>query len=239
MIIIIVIILIILLYVFDKYYSHIFIGFMGEIHTKSRLKKLPKDKYTILNDIYINVNDDIHQIDHIVVSNYGIFVIETKQYNGYITGGKYDLKWVRHIGKKKIYYTNPIRQNYGHVKSICELLNIGEDKVFNIVCIPSTAKLNIKHDGELTRYYNLIEKILSYRDEIIFNKEELYTVISNNNITDKKKRKSYIKSLKNKNKKINSFDTCPWCGCKLVLRKGYSNFIGCSNYPNCKYKRKI
>lgn len=31
---------------------------------------------------------------------------------------------------------------------------------------------------------------------------------------------------------------CPKCGSKLVKRKGkYGNFIGCSGYPNCNYKR--
>ena len=43
-------------------------------------------------------------------------------------------------GKEPIYYTNPIRQNYGHVKALSELLKIDESKIYNIVCIPSTAK---------------------------------------------------------------------------------------------------
>ena len=52
-----------------------------------------------------------------------------KQYNGYITGSKYDKNWVRHAGKKKYYYTNPIRQNYGHCKSLAELLNIDKSNI--------------------------------------------------------------------------------------------------------------
>lgn len=32
---------------------------------------------------------------------------------------------------------------------------------------------------------------------------------------------------------------CPECGGLLVKRKGkYGGFIGCSNYPDCKYTRK-
>ena len=77
-----------------------------------------------------------------------IFSVETKQYNGYITGSKYDKNWVRHAGKNKYYYTNPIRQNYGHCKALAELLNIDESKIYNIVCIPSNAKLKIEHDRE-------------------------------------------------------------------------------------------
>ena len=100
------------------------IGWFGEHWTKTLLQKLPKDKYTVINDVFIEVNGYTNQIDHVIVSPYGIFSIETKQYNGYITGDKYDKKWIRHSGKKKYYYTNPIRQNYGHIKALSQLLKI-------------------------------------------------------------------------------------------------------------------
>ena len=73
------------------YYRDI-VGWFGEHWIKKILKKLPKDKYYIFNDLFIKVNDNTHQIDHVIVSPYGIFSIETKQYNGYITGHKYDKK---------------------------------------------------------------------------------------------------------------------------------------------------
>ena len=71
------------------------VGFFGESHTKSALRKLPKE-YIVLNDVNITANGYHNQIDHVVVSKYGIFCIETKQYNGYITGSKWDKNWVRH-----------------------------------------------------------------------------------------------------------------------------------------------
>lgn len=68
------------------------IGMMGEFWTKCELRKLSKE-YLVLNDIMLRTEDKkTHQIDHIVVSKYGIFVIETKHYNGYITGNDYDKK---------------------------------------------------------------------------------------------------------------------------------------------------
>ena len=222
-----------------KYGSKI-IGWFGEHWTKQSLDVLDKNKYIVLNDIMISVNGKTHQIDHIVLSKYGIFVIETKQYNGYIKGSKYDKKWVRYIkGKEPIYYTNPIRQNYGHVKAICELLNIGENKVFNIVCIPSNnVKLNIEHDGELTTGLTINDKITSYKDEIIDNVEELKEKIIIHNIVDKNKRREHIERI-NAHKEEFSKDVCPKCGAKLVERTGqYGNFLGCANYPNCRYTRK-
>ena len=154
------------------------VGWFGEKHTKDALKKLPKE-YIVLNNVNITANGYHNQIDHVVVSKYGIFCIETKQYNGYITGSKWDKNWVRHYGNKKSYCINPIRQNYGHVKGLCTILNLTEKEVFNIVCIPSNAKLNIQDDGEVTRYDTLNKKILSYRDEIIDDVDDIVNRINN------------------------------------------------------------
>lgn len=213
------------------------IGWFGEHWTKQALKKLPKSKYKILNDVFIETNGITHQIDHVVVSSYGIFSIETKQYNGFITGNKYDKNWIRHAGKNKYYYTNPIRQNYGHVKALSELLNIDESKIFNVVCIPSKATLKVEHDGELVRYDTLADKVLSYKEIMIKNVDEIVKTINKNNITDKNIKKKHIQNIKNNiiNKDNNK---CPKCGGQLVERTGKNGrFIGCSNYPKCKYTR--
>ena len=228
----------ILIIIICKLFGNKIIGWFGELWTKQELNKLPKDKYKILNDIFIKENEHTHQIDHVVVSQYGIFVIETKQYNGYITGSKYDKNWIRHTKKRKYYYTNPIRQNYGHVKALCTLLNIEEYKIFNIVCIPSRAKLKIEHDGELTRINTLISKITSYQNEIISNTEDVVNEIIKNNITDLNIKKNHIENIKN-NVIDNNPNKCPKCGGQLVVRNGkYGTFIGCSNFPKCKYTRK-
>ena len=214
------------------------VGWFGEYWTKQALNKLPKDKYKILNDIFISTNSGTHQIDHVIVSKYGIFSIETKQYNGYITGNKYDKNWVRHSGNKKYYYTNPIRQNYGHVKALSELLKIDESKINNIVCIPSKAKLKIEHDGELVGYDTIVNKILSFKNEVIYNEDEIVDIIKSNNITDKTTKKEHIKNIK-ENVIDKDPNKCPKCGGQLVERTGkYGNFIGCSNFPKCKYTSK-
>ena len=218
-----------------KYFGAKIIGWFGELWTKQALKKLPKDKYIIINDLFIQNNGYTHQIDHVIISKYGIFSIETKQYNGFITGNKYDKKWVRHVGKNKYYYTNPIRQNYGHIKALSELLGINESTIYNIVCIPSKAKLRIEHDGELVRYDTIVDKVLSYEEEIIGNVDEIVNIIKSKNITDKNIKKKHIKNIKD-NIIDNDPTKCPKCGGQLVERNGkYGIFIGCSNYPKCKY----
>ena len=235
-----IIIVYIFIIIYLLYESYI-IGWFGEHWTKKELTKLPKSEYTILNNIIIHSNNAYHQIDHIVVSGYGIFCIETKQYNGYITGNKYDKYWIRHFGKEIIRYMNPIRQNYGHVKSLSDVLDIEETKIFNIVCIPSRANLNIKHNGELTRNYTIVNKILSYRDIIIDNPDEIVKKLKALKNTNKKKKQEHINYIKKKiiNKDSNT-NICPKCGSGLKKKSGpYGAFIGCTNYPRCKYTEKL
>lgn len=72
-------------------------GFMGEFWVKTELNKLPKDKYKVLNNVMFKTNTSTHQIDYIVISKFGIFVVEMKNYYGLITGDKYKDKWVQHF----------------------------------------------------------------------------------------------------------------------------------------------
>lgn len=217
-------------------------GFMGEFWVKTELNKLPKDKYKVLNNIMLKTNTSTHQIDHIVISKFGIFVIEMKNYYGLITGDKYKDKWIQHLGKKKYYFNNPIHQNYGHIKALEEILHLEEKKFISIVCISNQAKVKV-NDRNVVQLDNINELILSYEKEIVdTNLIEIENLLKVNNITDKTIKKQHVKNIKN-NIKINENNEknmiCPKCGSTLVERNGkYGNFIGCSNYPKCRYTMK-
>ena len=87
-------------------------GIIGEKVVASKLSKLPEQQYKILNDIMLRTNYGTTQIDHIVISVYGIFVIETKNYKGWITGTEYGEYWTKNMYGKKYTFRNPIKQNY-------------------------------------------------------------------------------------------------------------------------------
>ena len=226
----------ILLYTFYKK----IIGMAGEHWVKKELKKLPEE-YLILNDVMFKTKDgNTHQIDHLVVSKYGIFVIETKQYNGYIKGNDYDKKWEIHAGNKKFYINNPVHQNYGHVQALRDLLSIDELFLISIVCIPSNAKTDI-NSRVVVGLPRLLERIQAYKKEVLVDYINYYNLIKDANIKDKAERRKHVKYAKEtkKEKEQNSMNKCPKCGGVLIARNGkYGPFIGCSNYPRCKYTKK-
>ena len=220
-----------------------FRGFMGEFWVKVELNKLSKDKYIVLNNIMIKSSKGSHQIDHIVISKYGIFVIEMKNYYGLITGDEYKDKWTQHLGKNKYYFNNPIHQNYGHIKALANLLNIDENKFFSIICFSNQAKLKVICKTPIVQTYEIALTIGKYQEEILDNIEQISETIIKNNIKDKKVKKEHTSKIQNQIKlteeKI-SKNICPKCGSKLVERKSkYGSFLGCSSYPKCKFTKQL
>ena len=191
------VILLILGILIDIYYPK-FRGFMGEFWLKLELKKLPKNKYRLLNDIMIEDEKGTHQIDHIVISKYGIFVIEMKNYYGLIIGNQYKEKWYQYLGKNKYTFHNPMYQNYGHVKALSNVLKLNEELFIPITCFSNQVKLKVTSNKPVVQVGTINRNILKYTEEIITcDLNELSLNIENMNILDKNKRKEHVKNIRN------------------------------------------
>lgn len=94
---------------------------------------LPKDRYTILHNITLPTEDGTTQIDHIVVSRYGIFVVETKNLKGWIFGGERQDTWTQKIFKVSHKFQNPLRQNYKHTQTLGSLLGFDSAVIHSVV----------------------------------------------------------------------------------------------------------
>ena len=93
-----------------------------------------------------------------------------KNYYGLIKGKDFDNKWCQYLGKNKRYFLNPIHQNYGHIKSLSNLLKL-EDKCFILViCFSNQAKIEVKSHSSITQVVFLKNEILKY-DEILVDKD--------------------------------------------------------------------
>jgi len=218
-------------------------GFFGEKSVAFFLSMLDKDKYKILNNVMLEINGKTTQIDHVVVSNYGIFVIETKNYKGWILGNEYEDYWTQVIYKRKEKLYNPIKQNYGHVQALREhLKDFPSINMHSIIVFTTKADLKVKTNTDVIYTINLPKTIKKY--SILENvsdtvKNEICSKLLSLNVDSKENRKKHIDAI-HENKasiknKIDS-DICPKCGSSLVLRNGkYGQFRGCSAYPKCRY----
>ena len=215
-------------------------GFFGELFIRLILKFLDKEKYMVINDVMLPTKDGrTAQIDHVVVSRYGVFVIETKNYSGWIFGSENSRNWTQVIYKTKNQFYNPIMQNKGHIKALRDLLYDYPDIKY-IPIVVFTMKANFKKlevVSHVVYSLGLLNIMKSYTEEIIMetNVVNLYKRIVGANNTDKVARKEHVENIRNYKYKT-EIGICPRCGGNLVERHGrYGTFIGCSNYPRCKF----
>ena len=216
------------------------IGKFGEEQVSSLLEDLPND-YKIFNDIYIYLKDKTVQIDHIIISRYGIFVIETKNYSGWIYGGENKEYWTENLYGKKYRFYNPLKQNYSHKKALENILRINGKDIIPVVVFVGNAKFINDIKGNIVYLYELENFIKRYNEPIFddFTVQRLIKRLNMSIITDERIKRIHIKNVQervdNKKRSLQQ-GICPKCGGKLVERQSkYGTFIGCSNYPRCKF----
>lgn len=220
-------------------------GEAGENYVAYILSKLPEDYYSI-NNVIIPSQNGTSQIDHVVVSPFGIFVIETKNYKGWIFGYENSKKWKETFKTTDgSYFWNPIKQNWGHVYALSEYLNLNKRVFWPIVVFSDECELNVETTTPVIYMSQLNNLILSHEQEIIPAKEveSIYNRIKKVNLVGTDIGNQHTQRVKkNMEQKRASLreGKCPQCGGNLVLRDGkYGQFYGCSNYPKCKFTQNI
>ena len=149
-------------------------GDIGERIVNSAIARgLDKNEYILHKNITLALEDGSTQIDHILVSLYGIFVIETKNMSGWIYGNKHEKKWRQVFGKNRfILFQNPIHQNYKHVKAIEKYLKIDTSKIIPMVVFTGNAELKNKAEAGVFYFIETVSEIKKHQ-EIHFDIEEL------------------------------------------------------------------
>ena len=111
-----------------------------------------------LNDIFFNDQGKSRQIDHIAITEFGVFVIETKNYAGYIYGREDSTKWKQYLNNKCFLFDNPINQNYGHKKIVEDLLS---SSVFieSIVVFINRCNLKVETKSKVLYDYQIVNYI--------------------------------------------------------------------------------
>jgi hypothetical protein len=244
LIIIVFLILYGILYYLKKKFIPRIIGTYGEYKVSSKLKRLNRKDYIVLNDILLKKNNSTTQIDHIVVCKSGIFVIETKNYKGWIHGHEKSEYWTQTIYKKKNKLFNPIKQNWIHIYALKNILpehfNL---KYFPIIVFSGSGKLrNIRSSVPVIYKRKILNTIRKTNDQNNLSFEQMKNIseaILEKNITSQKENRQHVKRVTrnvSEKKKKERLKICPKCGNKLINKNGkFGNFYGCINFPKCRY----
>lgn len=187
--------------VFIKWKLPVWIGRSGERFVSRKLRELDPIHYKIIDDVMLpsNGNSVATQIDHIVVSNYGVFCIETKAYKGWIFGNAHQDQWTQVIYHYKQRFYNPLRQNFAHMKAIENLLGARLKKpIVSLVAFPDADKLKISGTDSVGHARDIVRKIASYTEQVFSDAErdEIYNLLATTNIVDKEARKLHNREVR-------------------------------------------
>lgn len=244
-------------------------GRKGERLTERELKlvRLFGRNGKILRNVYVpKDNGETSEIDVVFITQKGIFVIESKNYSGWIFGDEKSAYWTAMLpNKDKNRFFNPIKQNKTHIKWLGQYLGDGIP-LFSVVVFSERCELKkvtvespdvhvIKRD----RLYATVRSIWDNSDDRLDENQinAVYQKLEALAHVDQAVKAAHIENIKLKYQQTESLEpavkkadgetsrSCPRCGGKLVLRvakKGDNagkNFYGCSNYPKCRYLQNI
>lgn len=229
-----------------------FKGWIGEaVLTVAKKITLDGNVYRDLNNVTITTSNGTTQIDHIIVSRYGIFVIETKNMEGWIFGDEKQPQWTQSLYGKKYRFQNPLHQNYRHTKALEEFLGLPASHFHSVVCfVGETCKLKTELPANVIcggpfGFIKAKTEVLIPDDQVPAIIEAIKTGMQPKNflgLSTRETKRGHLASLLDRH---NSTTKCPKCGGDLVLRtikkgeKAGQSFYGCMNFPACRFKKTV
>lgn len=223
-----------------KYRSQVeAIGDYGEKMVSLCLEDLDSEEYRVFNDLLIRDGVFTTQVDHVIISCYGVFVLETKNVHGNVYGGGNAEFWKQYLPDDGFRYygstqehqlRNPIWQNDGHIKTLSKLVFGNEVTIRGIVVFPDSTDLKITADKPVLHMREVVPFIKQYQDVVLssdqmaFYRGRLLEVISVSE-SDRKIHLENVYHSKERRDSAVAAGICPKCGNKLVLRNGrYGRF---------------
>jgi hypothetical protein len=217
-------------------------GWFGEKKSSFSIwLSLDRSTYQRFHGLIVPTRNGTTQIDHVVVSPFGLFIVETKYRNGWIFGSENQQTWTQSLYGMNYSFQNPLRQAFRQRKSISEFLDVNESFIHTVVhfvgdCeFKSRLPANVLRAG-LGRYIKTFSSRVLPVDEIDRVVAKLERLLAESKLTTR----DHLRSLQQRHA---STTICPKCGSALVERTAKqgptagSTFLGCDNYPRCRFTR--
>lgn len=216
-------------------------GFLGERRVRAVIGKTKAPERYVINNFLFFAEGRSNQIDHIVIRENGIFIIETKNYSGRIYGSESKAEWTQSLAygriKNKLY--NPLWQNGTHLRRLSGCLPAGTPLFSAVVFVQGNVRY-LQTDKVLT--LRGLKAALKRRTGDTLSPEErraLYERLMALAEACPINEKEHVAGIHERQQAIRQ-GICPLCSGTLVLRKGrYGKFYGCSRYPACRFTKRL
>ncbi len=138
------------------------LGKIGESAVSSVLAGYCRhSKAYFFDNVTLSFDNGTTQIDHILLTKKGILVIETKNWSGWIFGKTEDSVWTQVVGKNKMVFQNPRKQNYKHCLAVYSIIQfVPKCFIKNIVILTGNAVFKTEHPSGVI-FLNKFEHVLN------------------------------------------------------------------------------
>lgn len=177
-----------------------FKGRLGERAVRRKIESsLDPATYRQFSDLVLPSQKDTTQVDHVVVSRHGIFVIETKNMSGWIFGNAKQAQWTQTIYRHKHRFQNPLRQNHAHIKALESALDLPVSNFHSVVVFTGDCTFKTEVPEQIRRLSDFIAYIHSFASAILDDSQMAEAVRRLNIVqsqTDSRARHEHIRALK-------------------------------------------
>lgn len=223
-------------------------GEEGERAVAGILSALP-EKFVVMNDVIVPSRTGSAQIDHVVISEYGVFVIETKNYAGILDGDASGKTWRKTLGGRAIEIRNPVMQNSSHVSALSLVLALKKELFVPLVALSPECVLSerlsssLRASGVSVVPFPSVASFVASRRARVFSRGDVVRLcgeLSRVMYRSPLARRRHLRSVARSSVRGETdYGRCPECGGKVVLVRGKAGlFLGCSNFPSCWFSRK-
>ncbi|MBR1453561.1 MAG: NERD domain-containing protein, partial [Lachnospiraceae bacterium] len=178
-------------------------GDTGELELSSVLKSLP-DYYHIIDNVMLKTKKGTTQIDHIIVSPFGIFVVETKNHKGMIFGDTYGQVWTQVLRNGHFLIYNPIKQNEGHIKHLSNAIKIPANYMQGVIVFTNRNADLRNIDCPWCFNIDMLYEFITSFNRQIFNGKQMRQIIERidkvniDGYINRQKHVNYVNSIKNR-----------------------------------------
>ncbi|MBP6236752.1 MAG: NERD domain-containing protein [Saprospiraceae bacterium] len=219
-------------------------GWLGEMKTNFYLWfSLPPKTYHRYHNLILPSKNGTTQIDHLIISVYGVFIVETKNKKGWIFGSENQDNWTQTIYGKNYSFQNPLKQSFRQKAVLSEFLNLTLSKIQTVVYFVGDCRFKTEMPENVIN--NDVGLFIKRFQSILLSTEEVEQIVFaiKKHVTDSSLSTSdHIESLQQRH---NSTTICPKCGSNLVEKTATKDFnpgvkfLGCKNFPKCKFTKNI
>ena len=206
---------------------------------------LDKSRFHRINNVTLPAETGTTQIDHIIVSVYGVFVVETKNMKGWIFGSPDQKTWTQKIYKHTNKFQNPLHQNYKHVKTLQNILCLKDNQLHSVVVFVGDSTFKTDMPENVTYGAGYIRYIKSKKQQVLSDFEVMeikLKIIEMRLDHSLETNRKHVKNVRNiiMEKENKGTPHCPKCGGSMILREAKKGanagniFWGCAKFPGCR-----